>query len=215
MLLANFFTHFVIVIGILPLLYYLYFKNKLSKETSYILPFVIVVFISSVFELIGTGILKIPYYYWFFSYKILAFLGILFFYYKLIKKQVTLTLPIYGIVFCILIGITAYQWNQDYFLVFNSYFNALITIIVLHYSILWFKNEFLNLELTSLASSPIFFFICGLILYYTGTVFLFLMSNFILKHDKILFQEFWMLNVFLNLVFRILLITGIWKGQTK
>ena len=80
---------------------------------------------------------------------------------------------------------------------------------------LWMKYAFINLKEDSLLKYPPFYFISGLLFYFSGTLFLFLFGNLILKEGSEAFLDSWMLNLFFNIVFKILLFIGIWKGQTK
>ena len=121
----------------------------------------------------------------------------------------------FSTLFLFLLLYYSYYWNKQNYLVINSYFNTLQTLVVFIFSILWFRRVFLNLEFDSLGRSPVFYFISGLLLYYSGTVFLFLMSSLIFEHEKSSFQDYWMLNIGLNLVLRTSLILGIWQGQAK
>lgn len=204
-------TVFAILYGILPAIFYKVLKVKLIA----IEPFIWVVFIASLYEFIGTLILKLNSEYWFIFYKILAFISINYFFYKLLNGNYLKIFVSSVIIFIVLSTYVFFDWNDLNFLDVNAYFNSLQTIIVLVLSILWFVRIFNNLELDSFTKSPNFYFVSGLILYYSGTIFLFLYSSFIYKVDKSNFHAFWMLNIFFNLVLRTLLIVGVWKGRVK
>jgi len=202
---------FVILYGVIPLLLLKIKKIKIPP----IEPFVWVVFIASLYEFFGTIILKLNSEYWFICYKILAFITIHYFFYKLLEGNYRNLFMLFIFSFLLLMTYCFCEWKQSAFFDISAYFNSLQTIVVLIFSLLWIVRVFTNLELDSFTNSPIFYFVSGLILYYSGTVFLFLLSSFIFKMDKSNFQSFWMLNIFLNLVLRTLLIVGIWKGRQQ
>lgn len=204
-------TIFVILYGILPSIFLKIFKLQFNA----IKPFVWVVLVASLYEFIGTFILKLNSEYWFIIYKILAFISIHYFFYKILYPSYNLFFRLFILLFLLLSVYCFYNWVVLNFFDVNAYYNFLQTIVVLFFSVLWFIRVFNNLEVESLLSSSTFYFISGLLLYYSGTVFLFLLSNMIFKMDKSSFQDYWMLNVVLNLVLRTLLILGIWKGCKK
>jgi hypothetical protein len=205
------FTIFTILYGIVPAIAYKFFKVKISS----IAPLVVVVCTASLYEFFGTFVLKINSDYWILCYKILAFSAIHYFYLRILEGKYVKVFLLFISIFLILFVCTICMWSKINFFNTIAYFNCLQTIIVLTFSVLWFIKIFTNLELESLTRSPEFYFVAGLILYYSGTVFLFLLGGTIFKFDKANFQSFWMLNIILNLTLRSLLIIGIWKGRTK
>lgn len=205
---------FTIIYGIVPFILYLIVKKK-NRDLHLILPFLIVVFLASVYELIGTVILKISVEYWYLVYKTLAFIGLHYFYYYLLDRKYKLLFLVYIIGFIILIILSQTVWINYIYLEKSAYFNMFQTLIVLTFSILWFKQLFSKLEEESLSKNPNFYFVSGLIVCYCGTVFLFLVSSSIYAYDKSNFHYYWLLNILLNFVLRSLLIIGVWKARVK
>ncbi len=204
-------TIFTILFGVIPL--FIYYLKKVTIKP--IEPFLWVVCIASLYEFLGTFVLKLNSEYWFIIYNFLAFFSIHYFFFKLLKGSYKYVFILFGILFLILSVFSFYEWENINYLDINSYYNSLQTLAVLFFSMLWIVRVFTNLELKSLTNSPMFYFVSGLILYYSGNVFLFLLSSYIFKIDKSNFQAFWMLIVILNLVLRTLLIVGIWKGRQQ
>lgn len=211
----NYFVYFAVLYGVVPLLVYFLLQKKIGKEVRFIYPFLWVVCIASLYEFLGTLLLRISAEYWFFTYNFLAFVSILLFFSSLLGRKLRLVYYFYSVCFLVLLLYFAVHWDLKKYLEINSYFNTLQTLVVFTFSIAWFRRVFINLEFDSLGRSPVFYFVSGLLLYYSGTVFLFLMSTVLLKHETSSFQDYWMLNIGLNLVLRTLLILGIWKGQVK
>jgi hypothetical protein len=205
---------FTILYGTLPFIFYQIIKKNLTglKE---IYPFILTVLIASLYEFLGTIILKISFEKWYLIYKILAFLSLHYFFYYLLNKAYKFVFLLFCGVFGLLVVLTFSLWIDFNFLDLNSYFNIFQTIVVLTFSILWFRKMFRSLEVDNLLKNSNFYFISGLIIYYCGTVYLFLMSSTIYNIDKSNFQYYWLLNIILNLVLRSLLIIGIWKARVK
>lgn len=209
------FLIFVILFGVVPIAIYYLIKSNRAYELQAIFPFLWLVCIASLYEFFGTLMMRWNSHYWIMIYKVLAFSALHYFFHTLLKRKFKVLFIVFIALFLMLFLYYFVCASQLDFLTINSYFNALQTIIVLTFSILWIRRIFITLEVDSLANTPNFYFISGLVIYYAGTVFLFLLSNLIFKTDKSQFQDYWMLNIALNLVIRTLLIIGIWKTRVK
>lgn len=203
-----------IIYGIIPLLLF-YVYNRKSLDLSSIYSFLVVVFIASIYELIGSVILKMSFENWYLIYKTLAFFSLHYFFYSLLKKRYGIVFLIYIVLFILLLVLAHTFWSGFNVLDVNAYFNMFQMLVVLNFSIYWFKGLFLELVEENLFGNPNFYFISGLIIYYCGTLFLFLVSSSIYAIDKSNFQFYWLLNILLNFVLRSLLIIGIWKARVK
>jgi hypothetical protein len=170
---------------------------------------------ASLYEYIGTVLLQLNVKYWFVVYEFLASFALFYFFYNLLNKSSKMLFYLYIFLFVYVTVNGILIWNGTNFFAISSYFNLLQTFFVLTFSVIWIKKMFISLELDSFTSSSTFYFISGLILYYSGTVFLFLSGNLIFKMDHNSFHDYWLLNIILNLALRTLLIIGIWKGQVK
>ncbi len=204
---------FTILFGLVPFSFIVFDKSLRGIKKFH--PFIFVVFIASLYEFIGSLLLKLNVEYWFFIYGILVFLSIHYFFYKLLNekfKRVFIISILIFIIFSILAFI--YRISFDY-LTISAFFKVYQTINILFFSILWFKRIFEELETDNLLENSNFYFISGLIIYYCGSVFLFLLANYIYVSDKSDFQNYWLLNIALNLILRSLIIIGIWKARLK
>ena len=208
------FLIFTILYGVLPLtVYYLTKVNRfILKE---IFPFLIVVFIASMYEFIGSIIMKISFEKWYLIYKVLAFTSIQYFFYHLLKKRFKSLFIFFTCCFLILLVLVFTILKDIIFFDKSAYFNVLITLIIIAFSFLWFLQKFDEMEEENLLQNPNFYFVSGLIICYCGTLFLFLMSNHIYTTNKSVFPYYWLLNLILNLVLRTLLIVGVWKARLK
>lgn len=204
-----YFTAFAILFGLLPIAFYWVLKPKLDKKINGIVPFLYIVFIASVYEFVGTLLLKINAGNWIITYKILAFFSISYFFYFLLGKKYKTIFSLFIITFLVIFFITFNDWDSKNFLVVNSYLATHLTAFVLFFSIIWTKKVVEN-------KTPFdynFYFVFGLVLYYTGTIFLFLIANELYKISKVDYQLYWLFNIFFNLVLRTSLIIGIWKAK--
>jgi hypothetical protein len=210
-----FLLYFVIIFGITPLLYYFIARSKNARELKPIIPFITLTFVSSLYELFGSLIFGWNVSYWFVFFEILAFLCIYYFYFEILQKQFLklflLTLFLF-LGFCIYLSLNFII--KDFFIV-SSYLNTFTTLFILFFTIIWFRRLILDASIENLLENSTFYFISGFILYYFGTLFLFLISNYLYKFDALSLQSYWVVNIILNLILRILLIVGLWKARTK
>ncbi len=210
------FTDFVILLGILPISLYYLLRNKVIEELHFLLPFLWVVLIGSLYEYFITGMLHADTKYWFWGNKILNFFSINYFFYGISDKRYKHVYRYSNIVFVLFfIMLLLLYRHAPSALKANSYLLVLQTIAVYLYSGLWFFKLFQDVKVTSLIHYPVFYVVSGIIIYHSGVIVLYLLSDTILKHQRELFLDYWMLIVYLNLFFRTLLIFAIWRGQTK
>lgn len=202
---------FAILYGLLPLGFY--WKIK-PVNLAGIKPFLMVVFVASLYEFIGAFLLKVDFKNWYLIYKTMAFASLLFFFNSIVEiKKSMIWVAILG--FSTLLLLTFTTWEKIQVLQINAYFNISLTILVLLFTSLWLIATFKKLETDSLWNDPNYFFVVGLNVYYFGTALLFIMSNYIFNKDPKSLEEYWLLNIILNLVLRTTLILGIWKSRMK
>ena len=206
-----YFIIFTVLYGLTP--FFLHFFINRRVKNNYILPFTLVVFIASLYEFVGSFLLKINVEYWFLIYGMMAFIGIHYYFYYLLNKRFRLFFTISAIIFIIsYVSSIMLRLSEDFFIM-KSLFKVYQTIIILVFSFLWFTKIFQELKSESLLQSSDFYYVSGLLIYYCGTVFLFLSASSIYATDQSKFQYYWLLNIILNFVIRTLLIVGIWKAR--
>lgn len=203
------------IIGFFPLFLYLVKKRKLLKEIDFVVPLLWLVAIASFYELVVTLLFRISTKYWFRLYLLLEFCVLFYFFYKLFSGRYKYLFRVFGIGYLLTFLGLLFVWDVWSNLSTDSYLSTFESIFVFTFSFLWFRDLFTNLQLKSLWQSPTFYIISGLILYFTGTLFLFLLSDVIYSNKAIKFEDYWMLNVLFCFVFRLFLIISVWKGQVK
>lgn len=207
--------YFVIIFGICPLLYFLFAKRQCAIELKAILPYIFLTFISSLYELLGTLTFGWNVSYWFVVYDILDFSCVFYFFYIILQKKYSRIFAAFIVLFTALCYYLYLHYDINDFLIVNNYFKGFITFFVLLFSILWFVKMFAEVYVDNLLNNSTFYFISGFILYHCGTLFLFLLSNYIYKANSVLFQSYWVVNIVLNFVLRSLLLVGLWKAKTN
>lgn len=210
-----FWIYFVIIFGLSPFLYFLVYRKQDIVTLKPILPFIILTFISSLYEFFGTLTFGWNVSNWFIIYNIFSFLAINYFYHNLIQTKFQVLNNLFLLSFLLLCFILFVNYQIKDFLIISTYFKGFITLFVLLFSVLWFVKIFQEVYIDNLLKNSSFYFVSGFILYYCGTLFLFLLSNYIFKVDSTIFQSYWMVNVILNLILRILLFIGLWKARAN
>ncbi|ESU28700.1 hypothetical protein FLJC2902T_12910 [Flavobacterium limnosediminis JC2902] len=205
------------VLGFIPLIYLLISKNQINSSLKVLYPYLILVAFASFYELTGSLVFKVSVKYWFRIYLLLEFIVIYFFFKQVLNGKYGKLFVLFGLMYLILFLGLLFFWNSASIsnLTADSYLSTLETIFVYVFSFLWFKDLFEKMTVSSLWNSSYFYFISGMILYFSGTLFLFLLGNLIHVNSHFSFKDFWMLNIIFNIIFRLILIVTVWKGRVK
>lgn len=202
-----------ISLGLIAFLLLVLSEKKVS-QTFYIKPFIWLVFIATLYELLVYYFRWITAY-WYRTYTLFEFLFLFYFYFYTLKKQYKIFFVFSFIFFILLYIYLLIIWDINESSKTESFLTITETIFVLVSSILWFKTIFGDLKENSLLKAPDYYFISGFVLYFTGTFFLFLVSDFMLKNMTSQFLSYWNLNILFTILLRTLLITGIWMARKK
>ena len=209
-----YFCYLSVFLGFVPLSLFLISKNKLSKDVFLILPFLILTFFASAYELIFGLILKIDASLWFKIYTSLEFFVLLHYFYRLLKGRYQYLYYFFGLLYSVCFGILLYQGKIDNFMDGDGYLQAIESVFVLTAILLWMQYAFIHLKEDSLLKYSHFYFISGLLFYFSGTLFLFLLGHLVLKNAEE-FVEYWMVNLFFNIILKLILLIGIWKARVR
>jgi len=106
-------------------------------------------------------------------------------------------------------------WDESIRFKTDAYLSLLEIVLVYFFTIIWLKNIFSNVSESNFTQTSDFYFISGVVLYLSGTFFLYLLGDSILKNEKLYLEDFWILNIVFNIILRIFLILGVWKIQQK
>jgi hypothetical protein len=202
--------YFVNIIGIISIIiYFIIPKTNVIKS---ILPIVLLVAFSSVVDVVLINHLKFDSEKWSTIYLILEFISLMLVFIAYLGKYFK-RLSLFFLFIFFLAVIYFNYFNLNYSSIkSDGFLSIFIFIYIIVFSIQWFISEFKKFDTDSLLKLPFFYLITGLILYHSGSLFLFLMREEIKKSELSLY-EYWVVNLILVLFFRILLIVSIWKGR--
>ena len=204
---------FAMFLGLVPTL--LLLRIKITKPSEYFIPFLSLMFVASVYEIVFTTYLKIPVDHWVVFYNFMAFVTLFYFYYQLLNHQYKSLFIGFAFAFMGLCSYLFCNYNFSHHFVFSSYLKVLQTSFILVFSVLWFIEVFKQKVELNLFKTPVFYFISALILYYCGVLFVFLSHKYIYQNHKSISGSIWSLNLYLNLVMRFLSIYGVWIARKK
>uniref|UniRef100_UPI00404A4454 hypothetical protein n=1 Tax=Flavobacterium sp. TaxID=239 RepID=UPI00404A4454 len=200
-------------LGLLPLGLWILLRIKLVKPSRFFIPFLVLMFVASVYEIVFTTYLKIPVNHWFVFYNFAAFVTLFYFYYELLNRRYKGMFIGFALAFVALISYLFYNYSFNDHFVFSASLKMLQTTFILTLSVLWFIEVFKQKVVLNLFKSPVFYFISALILYYCGVLFVFLSYDYIYQNHKSISESIWSMNLYLTLLMRFLSIYGVWIAR--
>jgi len=209
----QYFSYLTLFIGIVPIIIFWIYRSRLHIEAYYFLPFITLLACSTLYEFVGTLILKVDVTPWFWIYLLLEFYTLTYFFVRLsINRNLAW---IFAIFFGMLYIVLAFFRNSRNDLLYEGYLSTFSFVTFLCFVVLWFRKLFEKLSYPNLLDNHLFYFVVGIMVYFAGTIFLFLLSDVIYNDQKESFPGFWMLNVLFSFIFRVLIIIGIWKSRKE
>ncbi len=176
-------------------------------------PYFWLIGLSSLYEQVFTLWLRVDATIYFRIYGLLDMVLMLYFYSQVVKGQ-RAAIWLFGLAYSI---VFIYLWIHfdEYDLTRADQICVPIsTFIVFYFTILWFRQQFLAMREESLLSMGSFYFVSGLFMYFAATIFLFLYSNLVFKSKAVNYLlEFWVFNIFMVILARLIFIIAIWKGR--
>ncbi len=209
---------FACVLGFIPI--WLLKANKIKSQNA-ITPFLWLIFIFSIIESCITIFMKLypnsgySSAYVFRIYTFLEFWTIYFYFKRILISAYNLFLKIGAIIFILLFLSFIFIWNANESMKTESYLMLFDTFFVLIVAFLWFKNNLEDTNKVSLFINPDFYYIFGFVFYFSTSIVLFLLSIFLQKRGYAEFWGFYIFNILFVIVWRILIIIGVWKARTK
>lgn len=205
-------------IGVVPLLVILFLKKREAYLKHPVFPLVALTAVATLYELVGSRILKINTVYWFQLYPLIEFIALCYFFFHILpeyRKLLWAFLPL-AVIFYSTSFFYLDDENKFVSLAINRNFIAAFALI---FSSLWLKdlfnklknlNPFEKIEIPNIWQNDIFYYISGIAVYHAATFSLFLLSSFIFN-SNLYFYNYWLVNLLATLFFRIFLIIGVWK----
>jgi hypothetical protein len=98
---------------------------------------------------------------------------------------------------------------------FNSYNRVLESLIFIVFSIVALFRFILEEEKVSMYHFPIFWFASGVLLYFSGNLFIYIFSNFLMKNYTSLNKYTWLINALMNDILYMFFSVALWKGREE
>jgi len=199
-----------ILSSIIPLILGIYWVNILPKALKVLSAFI---FIILILELLCVYLssLRINNLFLFHANSFLEFVFyplILSFILKNKIFQYTIIISITS--FLIFAIFNIYLWEP--LTAFNTNTRAVEGILMIAFCIYFYFDLFLKTEVVKLSTYPYFWLVSGLLIYFSGTLFLYLYANQIVKSTNI---TYWIIHSILNIFLNIMFSISIWLGSKK
>lgn len=95
---------------------------------------------------------------------------------------------------------------------FNTYARAIENILLIILALSYFYKMLRELKVKYLEKHPMFWINSGVLIYFSGSLFIFIFSNYILPSQS-LSQFFWIIHAFLNIFINIFYAIGLWLSR--
>jgi hypothetical protein len=166
------------------------------------------------FEFISTLMwyYKIHNLYLFNIYVLSEFFFISWFYYTIFKKYLSpKTIPTAFIIFVSFSLIDIFILHNP--LTFSSYAKTLECVIIVIYTVFYLYKTFDEFQDEDPSDTPVFWINAGFLFYFSGCLFLFTFSNFILTQGKPMGIIVWAVHAFFIIIMYSLISVGLWKSK--
>lgn len=201
----------IITISIISITLLIFFlKSKKLKEASLL---IYLIGFGALYELIFTIFLKFNSEIWFKTYSYFEFITLLIFFRKLIGLSQSVfyfIATLYSLMFTALAVLFFKHINVNIFELFIPVSNCLLIYTC---STKWTIQQFEKLENSSLFHFPVFYILSGMILYYSGTFFIFGLETIFRYTKSSILLYFWYINLVLLFVYRLSFYIAIWKAK--
>ncbi len=204
-------VYFLLSLSFGLLLYFYLNKQLLYNLNIYYL--VLLFGLGALSELSFSIILNFDSQYWFKIYSYLEFLTLLLFFRKLIgitQSVFYFIIILYSIIYAFLAVMFFNKININLFELFIPIANCLL---VFTGSTKWTIQQFEKLETSSLLHFPVFYILSGMILYYSGTFFIFGLETIFRFTKSPVLLYFWYINLLLLFIYRLSFYIAIWKAK--
>lgn len=198
----------------LPLIIILLRKKYLTKELKIFFLYLIASIIFEVFCILWGRILHRPNHFILNTFAlaeciILSFTFREVFISENVKRIALVLTSIYA-----LVSIYLFLMPNGFFK-FNSIVNTISCLLIIIWVFVYFYQLLQTLQVIKLYTIPLFWISVGCLLYFSGTLFIFLYSDIILwQKQPVLYYQLWTIYYILLFVFRILLAVGLWFSKT-
>lgn len=206
-------TLFAILTTLLPLSLGITFFKQLGRSVQFIVILCFFTFLSDIIN--GTlALYGIPNSLGFRIYTAFQFSIISLFFLELYRnRNLRLAIITFLTVFVIILIVDLFALNLPSMVVepFESTYTGIIIIV---FSLIYFYKIFNEMKIQKLEKNGLFWIVSGLLFYFSSTLVLFMLSNYVLNGEGI-FWNFWLINIIANIILNIILTIGIWLSRVK
>lgn len=205
----NILLYVTLIAGCIPLLI-LVTKGGIFKTHTLVLPLVFLLAFSSIYECVVSMYLQINIISWYWIHSVLEFLAVMYLFKGLLKQRPKWFLTTFLGLFILVYYCSIRFYSKYPVFVFKGINKAFITLFVLICSFLWIKEIFDKKEILKLYQDSNFYLVMGLFFYYSTTISLFVLSNY-LYVNKLYMYDYWLVNIIASLILRIVISISVWK----
>lgn len=202
-------VYITLLMGMLPFGIYS-FKGNLSSEYKAVASLISLYFLASLYEIIASCVLKVNVKVWFQVYSFLEFGAIFYLFKNLITKRLKGYFLISLSLFLVLYLYSFYFFSNEYFMHAKALNKSFLTVFIIASSFIWVEQVFEQKKIIKLYNESSFYFVMGLLIYYSTTISLFVLANSI-ANSSLYFFDYWLLNIISSLVLRLIILIGVWK----
>lgn len=175
-----------------------------------IIPIIALIAFSSFYEYVVIIQLQMKVTHWYQIHSLFEFLVVFYLFKNLITQRPKCFFSISLGLFLVVYILSFIYLNNEMILVSKSLNKSYMTLFVISCGFLWVKQVFDQKLILRLYQESTFFIVIGLFFYYSTTISLFVLSNYLYK-SELFFYDYWLVNVIASLILRILLSIGVWK----
>ncbi|OJJ18600.1 hypothetical protein BKI52_23600 [marine bacterium AO1-C] len=95
---------------------------------------------------------------------------------------------------------------------FNTYARALENLLLIVFALSFFYKLLKELKIKYLEKKPIFWINTGILIYFSGSLFIFIFSNFLVTRRE-LNTQMWIIHAFLNIFHNVFYAIGLWLSR--
>lgn len=97
----------------------------------------------------------------------------------------------------------------------NSYIKLLESLLLISFSLLYFYRVGKEMKISRPENEPMFWISTAVLIYFSGSIFIFLNANFILLYSEGLGVRIWFIHAVFFILFSILITISFWKNQKR
>lgn len=147
-------------------------------------------------------------------YTLIEFVFIVYIYKTMLNKLIpnaVFTIILIAFVFFSLLNAFFIQgWQAN-----NSYQRTIESVLVVGFALLYFYNTTRELKVKQIERESMFWLSVGVLLYFSGALFIFIFSNYLLHYSRSLALTFWVAHAFFLILFYISAAIALWINPKK